>query len=319
MKMKLIARSLLAMCAIGMQSCAFAQSGRIDFDPGNENFTERGLVRGIKATKAACSQVQGAVWAALSAAEGECVRYWVAGLTETNSSSVLFYFSGDLLARDRLLETDYVWLNPQKMQSTVVARQALLGVPYIVVGRPGMYGSSGEHKQRRRAEEGRLVSSAIDEIKKVHKLTDISVVGQSGGGHVVASLLTYRSDIVCAVPASSVSSPRMRWQLRGQAMDFTGFVDSYEPVDNLAQGRFNPKLRVFVLGDPQDSNVPWNTQLPLAVRLRELGVQVEVLEGQGSGRERHGLNASALMIGSLCSQGHTTPEILIKTKEGLKG
>ena len=40
--------------------------------------------------------------------------------------------------------------------------------------------------------------------------------------------------------------------------------NSHEPIDHLPRNAaYHPKLRVFVLGDPKDGNVPWPTQTPL--------------------------------------------------------
>ena len=110
-------------------------------------------------------------------------------------------------------------------------------------------GKLSDHQQRRSPIESMLMSAALDEIKKRHGISSLSVAGQSGGGHVVASLLTMRSDIDCAVAASSPSSPRMRWMAAGRTKDFTG-LDSFEPTEHLSAATGKPGLRVFVLGDP---------------------------------------------------------------------
>jgi hypothetical protein len=182
-----------------------------------------------------------------------------------------------------------------------------------------MLGSSGDHKLRRRAGEARLVSSALDAIKARHRIGEFGLVGLSGGGHTVAALLGWRTDIVCAVPASSVSSPRLRWQALGLASDVTGTTDSYEPAEQLLAGHFHPGLRVFVLGDPKDTEVPWASQTPLAQRLRELGVAAEILTGEGTGVKRHVLGSSGLAIGAMCLAGKPTADILEAARRGLKG
>ena len=132
-------------------------------------------------------------------------------------------------------------------------------------------------------------------------------------------MLTMRSDVECAVPASANSAPKMRWTMRGRTQDLTGYSDSFEPVEHLSASLAATGVRVFVLGDPNDTNVPWSTQLPLAKRLKQLGVAVEELEGEGAGPERHALAGSSTLIGSRCMKGATTPEILERAKQGLKG
>ncbi len=136
---------------------------------------------------------------------------------------------------------------------------------------------------------------------------------------MVASLLGYRSDVVCAVPTSAVSSPAMRMKLRGWTVDATGYSDSYEPMEHLNKTLMNPELRVFVVGDPADTNVPWAVQTALADRLRTLGVKVEVLQAEAVGPERHVIVSSALLIGALCALKQTTEEIQQRAAKGLKG
>ncbi len=306
-------RFLLAlMCALPVHA------QRIPFSAGDDNFSAEGLVRGVAATAEQCAATRHAVWARLATGEAECIRYWPAGGAVASPPRVLVYLPGDQLVADRP-EADYPGRSPLTMQATAEWMQKRINLPFILLSRPGIFGSSGEHKQRRRELEPRLLSAALDEIRRRHGIAELTLVGLSGGGHIVASLLGWRSDIVCAVPASSVSSPRLRWQGMGQASDLTGFTDSYEPVEHLRREAFHPRLRVFVLGDPKDSNVPWSTQTPLATRLKELGAEVELLTGEGSDPQRHMLGASALQIGAECLRGRSTREILEFAARGLKG
>lgn len=296
-----------------------AAAERLPMPTGDENFSAQALERGVFATRLACDTIARAVWAQVAAAEGECIRYWVSGLAGGPSHPrVLIYMPGDQLIGDQAAP-GYASLSPAKMQSLVDDMASRAGVPVLLVARPGTFGSSGDHRQRRRWLEPQLVSKALDELKSRHGIRELSLVGLSGGGHTVASLLGWRSDITCAVLASSVSAPRLRWQEMGRTSDLTGYADSYEPEPHLQAASLHPALRVFVLGDPLDSNVKWSTQLPIATRLRALGVAVEVLAGEGSDAQRHALGASGRLIGALCLQGLSTAEILKAAARGLKG
>ncbi|MES2956514.1 MAG: hypothetical protein V4711_13740 [Pseudomonadota bacterium] len=308
-----MALALLACCA------AHAQSGRIDFPAADAPFTNAAVIHGTRATREQCVATVNAVWAQPEGANGECLRYWHAGLREGMNPRALFFFSGDLLVQDTVVDITYAATTPARMQAVIDTVPQRFGVPYVFIGRPGTFGSSGAHKERRRAPEARLVSAAIDEIKKRHEIQEISIAGLSGGGHVVASLLGYRSDVVCAVPTSAVSSPAMRMKLRGWTVDATGYSDSYEPMEHLNKTLMNPELRVFVVGDPADTNVPWAVQTALADRLRTLGVKVEVLQAEAVGPERHVIVSSALLIGALCALKQTTEEIQQRAAKGLKG
>ena len=312
-------RRLCAVLALTMAVGAAVRAQRVPFAAGDENFSNEGLLRGVAATTDQCAAVPNAVWARASSGEAECIRYWAAGLPAgVPVARVLIYLSGDQMVFDRAA-TGYSSRTPKTMQELADAMGLRAGVPFILLSRPGTFGSSGEHKQRRRELEPRLMSAALDEIKARHAITELVLVGLSGGGHTVASLLGWRSDIVCAVPTSSVSSPKLRWQGMGRDVDLTGYADSYEPVEHLKREVFHPALRVFVLGDPMDGNVLWSTQTPLAARLKELGATVELLTGEGSDPQRHLLGASGQLIGSLCLRGESTQKILELARRGLKG
>lgn len=287
--------------------------------PHADSFTNEAVVRGIKANETQCATVPNAVWAQPAGVAGECLRYWHAGLKEVVNARALFFFSGDLLVQDTVVDKTYAGMTPVRVQAVIDTVPQRFGVPYVFIGRPGTFGSSGAHKERRRQAEARLVSAAIDEIKKRHGIQEISIAGLSGGGHVVASLLGYRSDVVCAVPTSAVSSPALRMKLRGWTVDATGYSDSHEPLDHLDKTRMHPGLRVFVLGDPADTNVPWAVQTALADRLQSLGVKAEVLQAEAVGPERHVIVSSALLIGALCTLNQTTEQIQQRAAKGLKG
>jgi hypothetical protein len=296
-----------------------AQAQRVPFTASDANFSAEALLRGVSATADQCATLQDAVWARVATGEAECLRYWASGVPAGQPvPRMLVYFSGDQMAFDQA-DAGYAGRSPKSMQALVDGMGSRAGVPFILLARPGTFGSSGEHKQRRRELEPRLMSAALDEIRKRHGVSEFALVGLSGGGHIVASLLGWRSDIVCAVPASSVSSPKLRWERMGRSSDLTGFTDSYEPLPQLKRDLFHPKLRVFVLGDPKDSNVPWPTQTPLADRLKELGASVELVNAEGSDTQRHATGGSAQRVGSLCLQGKPTQEILDVAARGLKG
>jgi hypothetical protein len=304
----------LGLCALHGAAGAFI--GRVDLPAADAPFTNEAVVRGVSASRTQCESLGGAVWAEAGDAGAECLRYWHAGLGST--ARALVYFSGDLLVGDAVWG-GYTALSPASLQKTVDAVHGRLGVPYVVVARPGTFGSSGEHKQRRRPLEARLVSAALDAINQRHGLQELALAGTSGGGHVVASLVGWRSDVVCAVPASAVSMPKLRVQLHGWSMDATGHADTYEPADNLDRSRAHPKLRVLVVGDPQDRNVPWRSQTAFADRLRAGGYDVDVLQAEGRGPERHSVVESALVLGAMCLQDLPQDEIRRRTEGRLKG
>jgi hypothetical protein len=165
-----------------------ASAERLPMPKGNENFGAEALSRGVFATELECSTVSGAVWARTDVGEAECLRYWASGIADgPTNPRALIYIPGDQLAFDQPAP-GYTSLNPGKMQSLVDEMALKVDVPLILVARPGTFGSSGEHKQRRRRLEPQLVSHALDELKTRHGIQELTLVGLSGGGHIVASL-----------------------------------------------------------------------------------------------------------------------------------
>lgn len=285
---------------------------------GSTPFSDAEVQRGVVATQAQCAQIPQAVWAASPDHGDVCLRYWKAGFQPGRTPRVLVFFHGDVWL-GTATSPDYLKRNSEAMQEQAEKWAKETGLPYIAIGRPGTHGSSGDHMQRRRRGESVQIGRALDALKARYGIQEWVVAGQSGGGHVTASLLADRADIVCAVPGSSVSSPKVRWWLRGWKTDATGHADSHEPLDLLAKEGKHPALRIFVVGSPEDSNTPWTSQLMLANRARALGLPVEVLAGEGSGPSKHGMVQSSHRVAGWCGQGLSTEEIKQRAAAGLKG
>ena len=296
--------------------CAAAQ--RAEFTAAGD-FSEAAIVRGVKADKAQCDRIANAVWAVTADAGAECLKYWTAGFGTAPVRRVLVYFHGDIWVGAGKTARRYLGFTNEQLQADADAWARRVDYPYIFFARPGTHGSSGDHMQRRRRAESELISAALDQIKLRHGIEELILAGQSGGGHVTSALLTLRADIVCAVPASAPSSPRIRWEMKGRTTDTTGFSDSYEPFEHLRQAAAHPQLRVFVLGNPQDSNVVWPSQTVMADALQKAGIPVAILEGEGTGPDAHGLSNSARMVAGWCAKNMSTEEIVRRARQGLKG
>lgn len=302
-----------------------AAEGRVEFSPEGE-FSEAAIRRGVKATKTRCEGLPNAVWVSTPDHGEECLKYWTAGfpgrLAGRVAGRAIVFFHGDVWLGPGKTSKDYLRTSEWSIQRDAEKWSSRLGAPYVFFGRPGAFGSSGDHMQRRREGESILISAALDQHKDRLKIQEFVIAGQSGGGHVTSALLTRRADIVCAVPTSAPSSPRVCWLIKGLKKDTTGYGDSYEPAEHLGNARVHEKLRVFVLGDPDDSNVVWPSQTVMADRLQAKGIPVETLLGKGSGPQNHslsGLSDSARIVASWCYQDLSTEEILRKAVEGLHG
>jgi hypothetical protein len=105
-----------------------------------------------------------------------------------------------------------------------------LRMPYIYLGRPGTYGSSGEYAKRRTAREIDLVSAALEAIKTRHGYSRLHLAGYSEGGHAAAALLARRTDVRCVVLPSSLLSVRSKLAESGRDEDVTGNKHPVDPV-----------------------------------------------------------------------------------------
>lgn len=244
--------------------------------------------------------------------DGTCIRYVLAGLDATNPV-VAVYFHGD--AMWQYLDGRSGWfrgyetVTPETLQGFAERETASIGLPYIRVSRPGTYGSSGFHKQRRRGREGEILDRALDALKARHGIARLAVIGQSGGGHVVASLLPRRDDIACAVITSGVVSVAQRARHHGWDRDITGYRDFYDPIEHVSEIAPDPSRRIFVVGDPRDSNVPFFTQEAYAEALRAAGHGVSLIRAEGSGKSHHGLALTGFKVLGWCVEGVPAEEI----------
>lgn len=274
-------------------------------------FTEHALRNGVRATKVQCERLSNGVWAVADTGETACLRYWAAGLGPgTSAQRAVVYFSGDVWAGGRATPA-YTATTEDALARAAVKWADRLGLPYVFLARPGTYGASGDHMERRRPAESRLVSAALDVLKARWGIGEYIVVGISGGGHVTSSLVTLRNDIVCAVPGAAPSSPRMRWELKRWSTDATGHGDSYEPTLHLRKDATHAQLRIFVVGDPRDREGLWPAQTVMAHAAREKGIAAEVIEVKGSAPDfHHGQGDIVRLVAGWCGQDRPTAEIL---------
>jgi hypothetical protein len=298
-------KNICIASAIFMLSAIPAYAIRVEFSLGDD-FSDESVQLGIQATKEQCDAApEKAIWSVADTSTAECIKFWSSGLTPNTGRAIVF-LHGDKLAGDRVIG-GHKSFTGVKLSNEAKNWSKRLRAPFIYIGRPGTHGSSGDHRRRRLLEEGQLISSTLDGLSKKYGISEFVIAGQSGGGHVTSSLITLRQDIVCAVPTSSPSSPKIRFQRMGRTRDTTNLI-SYEPTENF-NNPFHNNLRVVILGDPKDSNVFWDSQIIWADQLSKRGVPYLILEGTGSGSQRHGLQDSAKVIAGMCFHEKTFDEL----------
>src|SRR5262245_22549013 len=119
----------------------------------------------------------------------ECIGYY-ASLDLQGAKQAVFYFHGDRLTGSSPANSAYRdnTVRAQLRSANIQAKR--FGVPFVMVARPGAYGSSGKHSERRQAKEFHSLNAALDAIKARHALDRIVLAGHSGGASVVGAVLT---------------------------------------------------------------------------------------------------------------------------------
>ena len=243
----------------------------------------------------------------------ECIRYYPSE-SAIGANTAIFFFSGDVVldrdVNDSVTNPGY-GNNSYSLQMSMSNRQAgVLGVPYIHVARPGMYGSTGNtaifrHSKR----EAATILEAVNAIKAKFGYSRISIVGQSGGGGLVGSLLTSgRTDLDCVAIASGTVSLKTRLRTSKATSnvrpgrDTTGlpYDQLYDSLDLLSNVKADPRRRVFVLADPDDEAVSYISQKEFADKANALGVPVVLVQEKGKGKQHHGLASRGLEMAANC-------------------
>lgn len=193
----------------------------------------------------------------------------------------LVFLEGDAISRGNHVRGDivvgdwYTRLTPFLMQAEAEQIAVAFQRPFVNLARPGVFGSSGSHGERRREREVKLIDAALTCLMDAFGWPRFDVAGQSGGGHLVAALIARRADVRHAVIASGNIAVHQRNQARGMKTDATGYADFVDPIDLVSEVARHSPEKVIVLTDPTDSIVAAEHQFSYVERLRGTGVAVE--------------------------------------------
>jgi len=293
-----------------------------------DTFEPAGLKSGSIMSEDMCHFAETSVWVVVSG-KGECVRYFHAGLKDINPM-VHVWFHGDRLEHywprgvpgsGRITHTEvisYADNSPDNLQQSANREYEKFNIPYIRFSRPGVYGSSGDHNQRRRPREIEIINAAFETIKKKYKIESFILSGQSGGGHIVASLLASRNDISCAVITSGSVAVGKRIKIKGWRTDATGYEDYYDPIEHVNEIASNDKRPIFIVGDPRDENVPFTTQEAYYEELKKFGHQAWLIRASGQGKQHHSLSPVGFRIVKWWFDGISAEEIIRRSSEFYK-
>jgi dienelactone hydrolase len=308
---------LCALFVFGIaRETAHAQSTTPATTPAfeTEPFSGAELVRGKRITEAECAALPGAVWVAVDQ-QGECIRYYHSTAGGSGSEAVVLVSSevASTNARGEAKPYDfYVKLTPAAMQDQSARWSRSLRMPYVYLGRPGSYGSSGEYARRRTSREIDLVSAALDAIKSRHGYGRLHLAGYSQGGHAAAALLARRIDLGCVVLASSLLSVRSSHAESGRDEDVTGNKHPVDPIALVPQVVKRPDLRIIVVTDPDDVVISARSQTAYVRRASAAGLPVQQIFAAASDFNAHNLVRTGLSAAADCIRGAGDDAIIAK-------
>jgi hypothetical protein len=297
----------LVLCALPLdRGRALAEAGA-PAPPAFETelFSGAELLAGKSMTEAQCATLPGAAWVVVDR-RGACVRYYhsTAGGSgrEALISLTVDVVSTNERGEARPLEF-YLKESPALIEKASANWSRRFGLPYVLLGRPGTYGSSGEHAKRRTAHEVAVVSAGLDAIKARHGYTRLHLVGHGTAGHTAAALLPHRSDLGCVVLASALVSVKNYLAESGRNEDVTGNKKPLDPstlVDLIVK---RADLRILVLTDPDDVVISARSQTAYVKRLAAAGLPVRQIFVAASGPSAHNLYREANQVAAACAKG----------------
>jgi hypothetical protein len=294
---------LLIASALFLSTPVFAQS----------TFESKYVIRGLVGDQSQCPNQTSYLWVVVGG-KGDCIRYYASGLAGSKTRASVF-FHGDMMSQKyksakNVFSSYSKYNSPNKMLNLAKNQRRRAGIkgPFILMARPGVLGSTGNHGKRRLKREVELMNGALNALKARYKIRTLNLAGQSGGGHITASILPFRKDVHCAVMSSGAISVKKRVRARGWKSDITGYNNYFDPVKYV--GRL-PKgqLRIFVIADPKDSNTPFSTQKDYATKAQTAGANLSLLMAKGGGKSRHSLTAAGQLALRLCSEGRSAEQI----------
>jgi len=298
-------------CLLFRPSHPFAQSMSTegDFDPV-------AVVDGIEISRADCAKLEAdntAIWVDVGGRTA-CIRYYAAGLKPAPASNRVgaIWMNGDVLGPNgRNADRRQSGFGPQYMIELERQLSNRFEVPSIYLGRPGTYGSSGKHYTTRgRPIEAQLINAALDGIKRRYRIQTYALGGHSGGGTLVAEMLARRDDLQCAVISSGASAYRAYLEARGllRPGDTPSRFDPYDSINSVPASQTR---RVFVIGDPRETNVHFSAQQLYFRGLRERGHAAWLIPLERARDSRHhDLVDFGETANLMCASGESTDRII---------
>jgi pimeloyl-ACP methyl ester carboxylesterase len=257
--------------------------------------TREGLASGARASEAGCRALADGLWVGAGDGRRECLRFAAAGTGPGAAGrTALVHLSGDAAGvgyrfaggRPQVENTGegYEAAAGSRRAAAEALSAAAGGAPVVLLARPGMHGSSGDHaRDRHTAAEVELVDAALAELRRRHGFREFVLSGFSSGGAVAANLLARRDDVGCAVIASAPLDLAAFYRGPDGALPDHYAMRAGDLADPMrAVGAVRPGAAVVVLGDRRDRKVPAAAWEAWAEAARRAGLRVSTAEVSGA-------------------------------------
>lgn len=285
----------------------------------DENFSISDVLHGTFCTPEHADNIPFSLWVETQHAS-ECIRYYPAGLSSSENPKVMVFIPGDLLLRtnkgERLVTSGYKSNSPKKVLNMMQQWADDANTPAIYIGRPGTFGSSGNHEERRHTTEIELMDQSLNLLKNIHGIEEFILVGQSGGGQIVASMLNLRKDISAAVISAGLLPVHLltrRWRKNRRTPGVKKYPIEllYDPMEGIANISKAPQPTIIVISDPRDRAIPFYSQTIYVNRLRKEGLIVHHIYAHAPLPKRHALGNHGKKAATLLAQGADIKDIRI--------
>jgi dienelactone hydrolase len=275
------------------------------------------MLRGFRSTPAQCAAMPAAVWVKSSGHEF-CIRYYLSTAGGEGARPVVF-LQGDRLGRLNLRTGEFspgprdrdLNLGDFQRIADILSRQNRTTAIYLA--RPGLDGSSGDHRIRHTVLELNAVNGALDAIKQRHNFDGFHLIGQSGGSKLIGGMLALRTDVGCAaIGAGRLASRRPSRRSSDPATDY------YDVADAIPTIAKRSTARILVVTDPEDTKVPERHQTAFVEMLRKAGGRAEQFLVRAADENRHGVTGYARLALTGCIRGAATEEIAARLQKAVE-
>lgn len=228
-----------------------------------------------------------------------CIRYYKSEENISHQEAVIEIYG------DRV---NFLKKNKEEIPLNTVSHQErmakdlaeLYRKPVIILARPGVYGSSGSHEERRTKKEYEIVKKSILDLMHRYSLKNVDLIGQSGGATAIAGALSIGlTGVHCVILTSGAyglgeraNYHRLRNGKKERVnVDTTGRTDYYDPLLNYEEIGENSFYKLLIAGDKRDKNTPFYLQKKYYDTLKSKNKNVYLFSIEAQPKMYHGVSA----------------------------